>query len=157
MDRAFFKYEALAGMVLNRSRKSLIISLGAWKGRHIWPLTWLQTVPSMKTFGIHFHTTYEETVEASWQACLTGVKKRLMSWASRAVPTLSQRIKVLGTYALSKLWYVAQVIPLPQRICNQLDVMVRAFLWRGRLEHLASAVGIHPYVTEAQCHVMAHL
>ena len=84
-------------MVLNRFRKCLIISLGAWKGRHIW----LQTVPSMKTFGIHFHTTYEETVEASWQACLTGVKKCLMSWASRAVPTLSQRIKVLGTYALS--------------------------------------------------------
>jgi len=25
MDKAFFKYEVLAGMVLNRSRKSLII------------------------------------------------------------------------------------------------------------------------------------
>ena len=137
MDMAFFKYEALAGMVLNRSRKSLIMGLGAWKGRHVWPLTWLQTVPSMKTFGIHFHPTYEETVQASWQACLTGVRKCLMSWASRALPTLSQRVKVLETYALSKLWYLAQVIPLPQRICNQLDVMVRAFLWKGRLEHLA--------------------
>jgi len=89
-------------------------------------------MPSMKTFGIHFHPTYEETVQASWQACLTGVRKCLMSWASRALPTLSQRVKVLGTYALSKLWYVALA---PENL--QLDVMVRAFLWRGRLEHLA--------------------
>ena len=144
INEAFLKFERVSGTVLNRSQKSKIMGLGPWADRGEWPLPWLKVCPSLKVFGITYHRTYKDTLNITWEACLTGVRRTLMSWGSRLLPTLRQRVKVLNTFALSKLWYLAQVFPPPQRVVDQLEILVRRFLWIGRLEHLALDELINP-------------
>jgi hypothetical protein len=136
MNVLFLEFEGLSGTVLNRSQKSKIMGIGGWADRDIWPLTWLQTVPSVRIFGINFHPTVELTVKETWKGVASGLRKCLLSWKQRHLPTLSARAFVVQTYALSKLWYVAQVLPLPQATGRVVRAVVGQFLWKGRLERL---------------------
>ena len=137
LDNLFMDFENLSGTVLNRSRKSKIMGLGAWAERTDWPLTWLQSVKSLKIFGFHFHQTLEETSVSTWKAVSAGFRNCLSSWKARDLPTLSSRVFVLKIFALSKLWYVAQVLPLPASTARVVKALMGQFVWRGRLERLA--------------------
>jgi exonuclease III len=136
LEEAFLRFERVSGTVLNRAHKSKIMGLGPWRGREVWPVLWLKSVPSLKIFGITFFPTVIETIQASWSSCVEGVEKCIMSWSSRLLPTLSQRSTILSTFALSKLWYLGQVLPLPREHLQRLERMVGRFLWLGRLERL---------------------
>ena len=136
LDQTFRKFESMSGTVLNRSNKSKIMGLGNWVGRDVWPLPWLRTEETLKIFGVQFKPTVKATVVASWENCLQGFKKCLLSWSSRMLPTLQQRVFVISTFAMSKLWYLGQILPLPRKTLDELDRLTRKFLWLGRLEHL---------------------
>ena len=45
--------------------------------------------------------------------------------------TLQQRIFVISTFAMSKLWYLGQILPLPKKFLDELDRLTRKFLWLG--------------------------
>jgi hypothetical protein len=136
LNAAFLKFEAVSGTVLNRKDKSKVMGLGDWAGKEDWPLPWINTVNSLKIFGIVFHPTLSETITASWNLRKDKYSKCLLSWQSRNLPTLSMRVKVLKTYAMPILWYIAQVLPLPGNASDEMERMTRTFLWRGRLEKL---------------------
>ena len=136
VNEAFHLFESVSGTVLNRAQKSKIMGLGPWEGRQDWPLPWLKTEPSLRIFGVNFHPKFVDTLNHSWQECFQGFNKCIQSWSSRNLPTLLQRVRVLNVFALSKLWYLAQVLPLPKKWLGEMEKKVRAFLWRGRLEHL---------------------
>ena len=60
--------------------------------------------------------------------------KVLFSWQSRSLETLAQRVQVARKFALSKLYYVAQVLPLPNKYKRK--VSVSKFIFRGHYERL---------------------
>ena len=136
LNQAFLKFESMSGTVLNRSHKSKIMGLGRWKDKEDWPLLWLRTEPSLKVFGIQFTPTTKGTIHQSWEKCIQGVRNCIMAWSNRMLPTLNQRIQVVQTFALSKIWYLAQVLPIPKKHLLEVEKTVRRFLWLGRLEHL---------------------
>jgi Reverse transcriptase (RNA-dependent DNA polymerase) len=43
IDEIVADFEAVSGALLNRNRKSVIVGLGSWAGRHEWPLPWIGT------------------------------------------------------------------------------------------------------------------
>ena len=88
------------------------------------------------SIGINLGPTVEQTIKTSWNKCREGVKKCILSWSARMLPSLSQRVKIINTFALSKLWYLASVLPIPQVVLHDLERLVRAFLWLGRMEKL---------------------
>jgi hypothetical protein len=65
-----------------------------------------------------------------------GFEKVLFSWQSRQLETLAQRVEVTKTFALSKLYYVAQVLPLPNKYRKKIDSNLSKFIFRGRHERL---------------------
>ena len=132
----FDRFEQVSGTVLNKG-KCKITGLGGWRGRQDWPVDWLQPVESQKIFGIHFFPTVDETIRASWEECSDKFRRCLMSWKGKPLHNLSQRTIVLKTFATSKLWYLAQVLPMPKTVLSTLERMIGAFLWRGHLERLA--------------------
>ena len=67
---------------------------------------------------------------------MKGFQKVLFSWQSRQLETLAQRVEVAKTFALSKLYYVAQVLPLPDKYRKQVDSSLSMFIFRGRHERL---------------------
>lgn len=136
LNKAFLRFESLSGTVLNRTSKTKVMGLGGWAGRERWPLTWVRTAPSLRILGINFHPTVAETIRSSWESCSQGYFNLLVSWGSRNLPTLEQRVRVLTTFAMSKLWYLAQVLPIPGTVVEALERTTRVFLWRGRMEKL---------------------
>jgi hypothetical protein len=65
-----------------------------------------------------------------------GFEKVLFSWQSRQLETLSQRVEVAKVFALSKLYYVAQVLPLPAKQRKRVESSLSKFIFRGRHERL---------------------
>jgi hypothetical protein len=51
--------------------------------------------------------------------------------------TLQKCSRAIETFALSQAWYMAQILPMPQRVADQLERAAGSFLWLGRFENLA--------------------
>ena len=113
-DRIMRRFEETSGAILSRNEKSKVLGFGTWKDKVDWPeeVYWLKVVKQLKVFGFIICPTYQETVKKTWEKVVTGFEKVLHSWASRSLDTLSQRVDVAKTFALSKLYYVGQVLPL---------------------------------------------
>ena len=72
-------FEDISGAILSRSEKSKVMDLGPWKGRQDWPLDWLKVVNTMKIFGFQVTPSYKQSLQMSWDACLAGFRKTIMS------------------------------------------------------------------------------
>ena len=103
IEDVFVRFENISGAILSRSWKSKVMGLGPWKDRQQWPLPWLQPKPELKIFGFQFSPSYKITLERSWAECFAGFQKVLISWSSRQLETLVQRVEVLRIFATSKL------------------------------------------------------
>ena len=91
----------------------------------------------MKIFGFLIHPTYQETLRKTWEKVVVGFERVLFSWQSRSLETLSQRVEVVKIFALSKLYYVAQVLPLPYKFRSRIESCMSKFIFRGRHERLS--------------------
>jgi hypothetical protein len=136
IDEIFAKFEKISGAILSRTKKSKVMGLGVWKGKQDWPLPWLRVVPMIKMFGFQITPVYKQTLELSWDACYSGFNKTIMSWSSRQLNTMVQRVEVLRLFATSKLWYKASALPLPTKFLKKFESLMGRFLWAGKLERL---------------------
>ena len=93
----------------------------------------------MRVLGFLVCPKYADTLSCSWDAVFRGFQRTLYSWESRTLTTLQQRVKVAQVFALSKLWYVAQVLPLPQGFLRKIESALSAFIFKGRHERLKLA------------------
>ena len=138
-DKVMKKFEETSGAILSRTKKSKVMGLGSLKAKHDWPqeVRWIKTVSEMKIFGFTICQTYKETVTKTWDRVVRGFEQVLFSWESRHLETLSQRVQVVKTFALSKLYYVAQVLPLPSVHKRRVESRLSSFIFRGRHERLS--------------------
>ena len=136
IDTTFRRFESVSGALLSRSWKSKIMGLGPWRNRVAWPLPWLTVKNELKIFGFQFTPLYKKTIERCWEECYKGFNGVLMSWSSRQLETLVQRVEVLRLFATSKLWYKASAIPLPFKFAKKFESAIFRFLWIGKLEKL---------------------
>ena len=114
----------------------MIMGLGPWRNRTVWPLPWITVKTELKIFGFQFTPSYKKTVERCWEECFKGFNGVLMSWSSRQLETLVQRVEVLRLFATSKLWYKASALPLPAKYAKKFESAMYRFLWIGKLEKL---------------------
>jgi len=91
----------------------------------------------MKVFGIDLSTSLIATVDHSWDRCQREVLAAIAYWSGRHLPTLRLKRDALEVFCFSKLWYLAQMLPLPTAVANRINSAAGAFLWRGHLERLA--------------------
>ena len=133
VDKVMRGFERASGAILNRSAKTKIMGLGDWKGNKRWPLSWVDTVAEMKIFGFVVRPNWDQLLERNWEEQLKSFKETLMGWSSRTLDTLSERAQVVTTFALSKLWYRAQILPLPGVWAAKFEEAVAGFLWRGQI------------------------
>ena len=97
IDNIFVRFEEVSGAILSRSSKSKVMGLGLWKDRILWPLQWLQPKSEIKIFVFQITPQYKTTLESCWDKCYTGFHKLLMSWSSRQLETLIQRVVLLSS------------------------------------------------------------
>ena len=137
-DQVMQKFEETSGAILSRTKKSKVMGLGSLKSKQDWPeeVKWMKTVIEMKIFGFTICPTYKDTVKKTWNRVVRGFEQVLFSWQSRQLETLSQRVQVARTFALSKLYYIAQVLPLPGEHRRKVESRLSSFIFRGRHERL---------------------
>ena len=137
-DEVMHKFEITSGAILSRNKKSKVMGIGRWEGKQDWPeeVRYLKVVTEMKIFGFTVCSSYQQTLEKTWARVLRGFEKVMFSWQSRQLETLAQRVEVAKTFALSKLFYVAQVLPLPAKISKKINSSLSKFIFRGRHERL---------------------
>ena len=136
IERTFVRFEAVSGALLSRSSKSKVMGLGSWKQKLNWPLPWLQVKEELKIFGFQITPKYRQTIDRCWTTCFAGFHGVLMSWSSRQLDTLVQRVEVLRVFATSMLWYKASALPLPVKFAKKFESAMFRFLWTGKLEKL---------------------
>ena len=137
-DEVMVKFEMTSGAILSRTKKSKVMGIGQWRGRQDWPeeVRWMKVVTEMKIFGFTICPTYQQTLKKTWDRVERGFEKVLFSWSSRQLDTLAQRVEVARIFALSKLYYVAQVLPLPAKVTKKINSRLSSFIFRGRHERL---------------------
>ena len=129
-------FEDMSGAVLNRSTKSKIMGIGGWEGRTRWPLPWLKSENKLEIFGVTMCPTYDGILQENWSKLNRKYEQCINAWKLRLLDTIQQRIQVVKTFAMSKLWYMAQVLPLPEEWAKKIDTTTRNYIWRGMLEKL---------------------
>ena len=94
IDEIFCNFETVSGAILSRTQKSKVMGLGTWQGKQDWPLPWMKVVPMIKMFGFQVTPVYKHTIKQSWEACYSGFNRTIMSWSSRQLNTMIQRVEV---------------------------------------------------------------
>ena len=130
------KYEAQSGSMLSRSKKCKIFFLGSWRGRQEAPLPWLKVVEELRVFGLILTPEYKTTLSKTWQETFRGFQKTIFSWKQRNFDSMYQRVEAVRTFALSKLWYVSQILPLPPKFASKIESLTSSFLFKGKTERL---------------------
>ena len=82
----------------------------------------------IEILGIFFFVDYEKTVEANWDKIYDKMEKQLSKLRFRKL-SLKGKVTVLNTLVLSKAWYAATVIQLPNDMFKKIERLIMSFLW----------------------------
>ena len=131
IDNEVRKFEMYSGAILSRSRKSKVIGFGKWSRKEDWPIPWLACEKSLKVFGIYISDNYSQILKLNWDHRLEKFKKAILSWTARTLTTMQQRIEIVKTFALSRAYYVASILPIGAGYVKNFETIIRKFIWKG--------------------------
>ena len=129
IDAAVKKFESFSGAILSRNRKCEILGLGQWKGKTRWPLHYLRPVEETKVFGIFISNSYRQMLKRNWEERVKKFENVLLSWNGRHFESIYQRVEIVKTFALSRLYYLASILPLPQTTATRIEKGIGKFIW----------------------------
>jgi len=127
VNQAIWTYEQATGAQLNLNN-SRALAVGGW-AEPITPLG-IDLLPQVKILGVTFGSTVDATVQESWSTVDNAVRAQARQAYARHL-CLAHRVQYVQTYLLSKIWYLAQVLPPPIRHIQQLTTTCTWFIWRG--------------------------
>lgn len=90
----------------------------------------IKEVDDLKILGVHFSQSFDKTIDQNYNGIIKLINISLLQQYSRRL-NLFQKVYVLNTYILSKLWYVAQVFPPDNKHLASLRSICGKFLWKG--------------------------
>ena len=109
------------------------MEFGGWKNKSNWPLEYLKVVKEVKFFGIWIMDSFRCLRKRNWDFRVDKFKRAVFSWSSRSFPSLTSRIEILKTFALSRIYYLASIIPITKSVVKLLEKVIGSFLWTGWL------------------------
>lgn len=92
------------------------------------PYDWFKLGSQIKILGIIFTNNLHQMIKINWCKITNAVRNVLMFNKNRDL-TLVQRVYFINTYALSKAWYVAQLLPIPVMVSKRVASFCGWFLW----------------------------
>ncbi|KAJ1519020.1 hypothetical protein ONE63_011397 [Megalurothrips usitatus] len=128
VDSILEDFGAASGLQVNR-QKSAALALGRWDTTE--SIGWAYK-DNITVLGIRFASTVSKSVMLNWPGTVQAARGALVGNSGRAL-TVTQRVGFASVYALSRLWHVAQALPLPTKAVNEVNRDVARFVWRGWL------------------------
>ena len=133
-------FEKGSGSKLNLS-KSKGLWLGRWSGRTDPPVALLWSSVKLKVLGAFIGPGDLE--EDNWRPRLTAIENTLNAWRARHL-SYRGRALVINALGLSRIWYLASVIPVPDWVVRELNSLVFKFFWKGKVDLVARTVVVQP-------------
>ena len=124
-------FEKFSGAILSRNLKCKILGLGKWNRKVDWPVQWLKPVDSIKVFGVFISNSYRQMISENWNYRFDKFRNVIMSWSSRTFVTLKQKVEVIRMFALSRIYYVASILPIRTSIVKKMEALIGKFIWAG--------------------------
>ena len=126
------KFERASGARLNRG-KSKGMWAGSWKDRQDTPygLQWVKQLPLLgATFSVGDYST------PTWEPAVSNLESRLSAWAGRQLSFQGKTV-VINSLALSQVWHLCHVFPVPFWAGKRINMAVLKFFWSGKRDLVA--------------------
>ena len=133
LTEAIQLYETASGAKLNPS-KCEGLWMGAYKNNNMSPLGYKWGNKKIKILGITFGNPGISTDLDNWENKIQKILKSIHLWSNLKLSYKGKRL-VINQLFLSKLWYVAHILPIPKNIINQLEYEITKFLWSNKKIH----------------------
>lgn len=115
--------------------------LGSWQHRSDAPVAINWTSAKIKVLGVYIGNG--DLDEANWRPRLDSVEKCLASWRSRSLSYQGKAL-VLNALVLSRVWYLASLIHMPDWVLGELNSLAFKFFWSNKRDLVARAVVNQP-------------
>ncbi|KAJ4444820.1 hypothetical protein ANN_06617 [Periplaneta americana] len=110
------------------TQKSSLGPLGNWPATHT--VNHIPIKREAKILGITVCASFKEMVDINWSITSARTRASIFQHIYRTL-NLFERIWHINVFCLSKLWYVAQILPLPKKYSTVLDRAIRFYVWKG--------------------------
>ena len=137
--RVYSLFESGTGSKLNLE-KCEGLWLGPWRFRIDAPVSIHWSSDRLKVLGVFIG--YGDMGAANWRPRLDAFCRCVDSWRSRAL-SFSGKSVVLNSLALSRIWYVGSLVPLPDSFRLELTTKIFDFFWSGKRDLVARKVLYH--------------
>ena len=131
VDVAVQEFEAISGAILSRKKKCKILGFGQWKSKTSWPINYLQSVEEVKVFGVFIKDSYKSISKRNWEYRFYKFNQCIQSWSSRNLGSLSSRTEVLKVFALSRVYYLASILPISKTMIHRFESLIGKFIWKA--------------------------
>jgi hypothetical protein len=125
----FDTWGSASGAKLNRS-KTEGMYLGWWRRREDTPRLSIAWVKTMKVFGILFGSVTQDDI---WHPLYKKIDNTLRLFSGRTL-SLYGKAQLVNVMVLSKLWYVATVVPPSRYYIDRIQKRVFDFIWSSGFE-----------------------
>ena len=126
MQRELAAFSGASGLVVNFS-KTKALPIGGWQEDKNDPFAYVQKT---KILGIFFSPRVQELPALNWPAATSAANAVLQQSTHRQFCT-EQRVRFVNTYAMSKLWYLAKVVPPDTGPLTAVRKHVSSLVWEG--------------------------
>ncbi|KAJ4426256.1 hypothetical protein ANN_27068 [Periplaneta americana] len=92
-------------------------------------------VNEMKVLGILFTPNIMDVIEINWKDIVKKIRFGIQRHLSRNLNVI-KKVWHINTFILSKIWYFAQVLPIPEQTAQQIE-KIGFYLWKGFVFRIA--------------------
>ncbi|KAJ4426119.1 hypothetical protein ANN_26928 [Periplaneta americana] len=127
---------AMASIAIINFRKSNLLPLGHWP-----PSLTMANFPIkdvVKILGMFIHTDIKKMIELNWNPILNTIRYMFSKQLTRNL-NLIQKIWNINLFILSKVWYIAQIIRLPEEVAQRIELGITYYLWTGHIYKIAKS------------------
>jgi hypothetical protein len=129
LQRLIKVYEQAVGAKINW-KKCSGLPVGNWDQTH--NIQGIPYIPTTKILGIYYSTKIGHTIDYTWEDKFHTIIRTVKELQIRQLD-IQQRIWVSNSYYLAKIWYTAQIIPIPEKQAQRITSIIHQFIWRGNI------------------------
>ena len=121
------------------TRNAKLLGLGTGLTRKIGLWNDVEPVKSEKIFGIFICDLHNEVLELNWNYRFKKFNNIVYNWSHRVLDKSQQRVEVIRMFGLSRVYYVAAVLPMKPNVVKKFESLIGKYLWNfsGRVLRVA--------------------
>ena len=133
MLRTLEVFEQASGALVN-FQKSALMPFGNWPVNYT--VANIPIVNKMKILGMMVMKPIHDMITENWKSLVNKIRIMLLRQRCRNL-NLIQKIWYINQMALSKIWFMAQVLPIAARDAQRIELSIGNYLWNGNLCRIA--------------------